>query len=102
MYMKRIMKYGVLLLLILTAHVLQAQTQEDVTVFTAMGDEQARTKEQLVLPMMNRPFYVSYTVALSQQYSVEASLGSDVKFDQFTSSFDRFFTGIGRRLYPDK
>ncbi len=76
MHMKKIMKYGVLLLLILTVHVLQAQTQEDVTVFTAMGDEQARTKEQLVLPMMNRPFYVSYTVALSQQYSVEASLGS--------------------------
>lgn len=72
----KIMKYGVLLALILLSGVLHAQSPEEMTIFTALGDEQMRTKEQLVLPMMSRPFYVSYTVSLSRQYSVEATLGS--------------------------
>lgn len=72
----KIMKYGVLLASILLSGVLHAQTPEEMTIFTALGDEQMRTKKQLALPMMSRPFYVSYTVSLSRQYSVEATLGS--------------------------
>lgn len=73
---RKTMRYSILLFLLLFVGVLRAQTREDVTVFTAMGDEQARTKEQLMLPLMNKPFYVSYAVALSRQYSVEATLGA--------------------------
>ncbi|MCG4519051.1 MULTISPECIES: metallopeptidase TldD-related protein [Butyricimonas] len=70
------MRYTILLFLIFLVSLSRAQTQEDVTIFTAMGDEQARTKEQLTLPMMSKPFYVSYALLLSQQFSVEATLGS--------------------------
>lgn len=72
----KIMKYRVLLTLILLSGVLHAQTPEELIIFTAMGDEQVRTKERLALPMMSKPFYVSYAVSLSRQYSVEATLGS--------------------------
>ena len=71
----KMMRYNILLLLLFSVGILRAQTQDDVTIFTAMGDEQARTKE-LVLPMANKPFYVSYALLLSRQFSVEASLGS--------------------------
>jgi peptidase U62, modulator of DNA gyrase len=71
----KMMRYNILLLLLFSVGILRAQTQEDVTIFTAMGDEQARTKE-LALPMANKPFYVSYALLLSRQLSVEASLGS--------------------------
>ncbi len=70
------MRYTILLFLIFLVSLSHAQTQEDVTIFTAMGDEQARTKEQLTLPMMSKPFYVSYALLLSRQFSVEATLGS--------------------------
>ena len=70
------MRYTILLFLIFLVSLSRAQTQEDVTIFTAMGDEQARTKEQLTLPMMSKPFYVSYALLLSRQFSVEATLGS--------------------------
>ena len=53
----KMMRYNILLLLLFSVGILRAQTQDDVTIFTAMGDEQARTKE-LVLPMANKPFYV--------------------------------------------
>ena len=70
------MRYTILLFLIFLVSLSRAQTREDVTIFTAMGDEQARTKEQLTLPMMSKPFYVSYALLLSRQFSVEATLGS--------------------------
>ena len=70
------MRYTILLFLIFLVSLSRAQTREDVTIFTAMGDEQARTKEQLALPMMSKPFYVSYALLLSRQFSVEATLGS--------------------------
>ncbi len=70
------MRYTILLFFIFWVSLSHAQTQEDLTVFTAMGDEQARTKEQLVLPLMSKPFYVSYALSLSRQFSVEATLGS--------------------------
>ena len=69
------MRYTILLLLLFSVGILRAQTQDDVTIFTAMGDEQARTKE-LMLPMANKPFYVSYALSISRQFSVEATLGS--------------------------
>ena len=62
------MRYTILLFFIFWVSLSHAQTQEDLTVFTAMGDEQARTKEQLVLPLMSKPFYVSYALSLSRQF----------------------------------
>ena len=74
---EKMMKYNILLLLLFLVGMLPAQTREDVTIFTAMGDEQARTKE-LALPMAAKPFHVSYALSLSRQFSVEASLGTVV------------------------
>ena len=72
------MRYTILLFLIFWVSLSRAQTQEDLTIFTAMGDEQARTKEQLALPLMSKPFYVSYALSLSRQFSVHATLGAVV------------------------
>lgn len=72
------MRYTILLFFIFWVSLSRAQTQEDLTIFTAMGDEQARTKEQLALPLMSKPFYVSYALSLSRQFSVHATLGAVV------------------------
>ena len=72
------MRYTILLFLIFWVSLSRAQTQEDLTIFTAMGDEQARPKEQLALPLMSKPFYVSYALSLSRQFSVHATLGAVV------------------------
>lgn len=65
-----------IIFLLLLVGVCKAQKQEDVTIFTAMNDEQLRSLHNLALPMMSKPFYISYTVAASRQYSVTASLGA--------------------------
>lgn len=68
--------YILILFLLLIAAVGKAQKQEDITIFTAMNDEQLRSLHHLALPMMSKPFYIAYTVAASRQFSVKASLGS--------------------------
>lgn len=71
------MKNNILILiLLLLAGISKAQKQEDITIFTAMNDEQLRSLNNLALPMMSKPFYIAYTVSASRQYSVKASLGA--------------------------
>lgn len=71
------MRQNILILfLLLFAGICKAQKQEDITIFTAMNDEQLRSLHDLALPMMSKPFYIAYTVSSSRQFSVKASLGS--------------------------
>lgn len=70
------MRYYILLfLVILFAGPVAAQNETDKVIFKAMQDEMKRTREQLVLPDMERPFYVSYSVARSRQFEVAGVLG---------------------------
>ena len=63
------MRYYILLfLVILFAGPVAAQNETDEVIFKAMQDEMKRTQEQLVLPNMEKPFYISYSVARSRQF----------------------------------
>lgn len=65
-----------ILFLLVSIGICRAQKPEDVTIFTAMNDEQLRSLDRLALPMMSKPFYIAYTINASRQYSVKASLGA--------------------------
>ena len=70
------MRYYILLfLVILFAGPVAAQNETDEVIFKAMQDEMKRTQEQLVLPNMEKPFYISYSVARSRQFEVAGVLG---------------------------
>lgn len=73
------MRYTILLLLLFSVGILRAQTQDDVTIFTAMGDEQARTKE-LMLPMANKPLRVVRSFDFPSVFS-RGNFGFRVEFD---------------------
>lgn len=70
------MRYYILLfLVILFAGPVAAQNETDEIIFKAMQDEMRRSQEQLVLPDMEKPFYISYSVARSRQFEVAGVLG---------------------------
>ena len=73
------MKYilSILLFFLLVAP-LAAQNDQDRVIFKAMQDEMQRNKEQLVLPGMQRPYYLSYTLGRYRSFEVRASLGGIV------------------------
>lgn len=78
------MKYYILLFLItLFVGPLSAQNEKDQAVFKAMQDELKRTQEQLALPGMEKPFYVSYAMGRSRQFEVTGALGSIVNSMEF-------------------
>ena len=54
----------------------KAQDGQDEIIFKAMEDEMQRTREQLQIPGIPTPFYVSYTVGRTLQFNVVGSLGS--------------------------
>lgn len=70
------MKYILsLLLFFLLVGPLAAQNDQDQVIFKAMQDEMQRSKDQLMLPGMEKPYYLSYTLGRSRQFEVVASLG---------------------------
>ncbi|WP_065218937.1 MULTISPECIES: metallopeptidase TldD-related protein [Butyricimonas] len=73
------MKYilSILLFFLLVAP-LAAQNDQDRVIFKAMQDEMQRNKEQLVLPGMQKPYYLSYTLGRYRSFEVRASLGGIV------------------------
>lgn len=77
------MKYilSILLFFLLVAP-LAAQNDQDQVIFKAMQDEMQRNKEQLMLPGMQHPYYISYTLGRSRQFQVRASLGGIVNFTE--------------------
>ncbi|WP_231932298.1 MULTISPECIES: metallopeptidase TldD-related protein [Butyricimonas] len=76
---KMVMRYYIFIfLVILFASPVVAQSESDEIIFKAMQDEMKRTREQLVLPGMTKPFYVAYSVARSRQVDVAGVLGGIV------------------------
>lgn len=55
-----------------------AQQDEDEIIFKAMQDEIRRNKEQLALPGMSKPFFLSYALGQYRQFEVLGVLGSIV------------------------
>lgn len=84
------MKYilSVLLFFLLVGPI-AAQNDQDKVIFKAMQDEMQRSKEQLVLPGMQKPYYLSYTLGRSRQFSVTAALGG------VTNSYESPWRSVG-------
>ena len=55
-----------------------AAANEDDIIFTAMQDELERNRQQLSLPGMAKPYYISYIAERYRRFQVTASLGSVV------------------------
>ena len=55
-----------------------ASSHEDDIIFTAMQDELERNRQQLSLPGMAKPYYISYIAERYRRFQVTASLGSVV------------------------
>ena len=55
-----------------------AQQDADRTIFKAMRDEMKRNREQLALPGMQKPFFMSYAFGHYRQFEVVGILGSIV------------------------
>lgn len=70
------MKYLILLLLSLwISFPASAQEKADDVIFKAMQDEITRSREQLFLPGMPAPFYISYVAAPMETFRINAVLG---------------------------
>lgn len=68
---------AVFLLFLLVAPV-SAQSDSDKVVFKAMQDEIERNKEEIVLPNMQRPFFLSYALGHYRQFEIVGVLGGVV------------------------
>ena len=55
-----------------------AQQDADEVIFNAMRDEMKRNQEQLALPGMQKPFFMSYAFGHYRQFEVVGILGSVV------------------------
>lgn len=70
------MKYLIILLLSLGIYFpASAQEKADDVIFKAMQDEIRRNHEQLSLPGMPAPFYISYVAAPMEHFRITAELG---------------------------
>lgn len=75
------MKYILsIILFFLLAGSLSAQNEQDQVIFKAMQDEMQRSKEQLMLPGMQKPYYLSYTLGRTHQFEVVGALGGVTNF----------------------
>ncbi|MCB6974808.1 MULTISPECIES: metallopeptidase TldD-related protein [Butyricimonas] len=84
------MKYILsLLLFFLLLGPVVAQSEQDQVIFKAMQDELQRNKENLALPGMDKPFYLSYSLGRYRQFEVSGVLGA------ITSSMELPWMGIG-------
>ncbi len=83
------MKYILsLLLFFLLLGPVVAQSEQDQVIFKAMQDELQRNKENLVLPGMDKPFYLSFSLGRYRQFEVSGVLGA------ITSSLELPWRGI--------
>lgn len=78
-----------LLLFFLLAGTTFAQSEQDEVVFKAMQDELQRNKEQLALPGMDKPFYLSYSLGRFRQFEVVGVLGA------ITNSLELPWSAVG-------
>ena len=63
------MKYILsIILFFLLVGSLSAQNEQDQVIFKAMQDEMQRSKDQLMLPGMQKPYYLSYTLGRTHQF----------------------------------
>lgn len=84
------MKYILsLLLFFLQLGPVVAQSEQDQVIFKAMQDELQRNKENLALPGMDKPFYLSFSLGRYRQFEVSGVLGA------ITSSLELPWRGIG-------
>ena len=75
------MKYILsIILFFLLAGSLFAQNEQDQVIFKAMQDEMQRSKDQLMLPGMQKPYYLSYTLGRTRQFEVVGALGGITNF----------------------
>lgn len=66
-----------------------AQSEQDQVIFKAMQDELQRNKENLALPGMDKPFYLSYSLGRYRQFEVSGALGA------ITNSLNLPWRGVG-------
>lgn len=66
-----------------------AQSEQDQVIFKAMQDELQRNKENLALPGMDKPFYLSYSLGRYRQFEVSGVLGA------ITNSLNLPWRGVG-------
>lgn len=78
-----------LLIFFLLAGSVTAQNEQDQVIFKAMQDELQRNKENLMLPGMDKPFYLSYSYGRSRQFEVIGVLGA------ITNSLELPWRGVG-------
>lgn len=69
----RYILFLVLLLFIIPSH---AQHRNDQIIFKAMQDELKRNLDQLSLPDVEKPFFISYSIGAIRQYEMQGVLGS--------------------------
>lgn len=74
--MKRFILYILLFFLIGSLSPAFAQTGKDNVIFKAMQDELHRNLEQLSLPKVQKPFFISYSTGVSHNFEITATLGA--------------------------
>ncbi|WP_065218379.1 MULTISPECIES: metallopeptidase TldD-related protein [Butyricimonas] len=74
--MKRFILYIVFLFLLGSLSPVTAQTDKDNVIIKAMQDELQRSMEQLSLPKVQKPFFISYATGASRHFEIEATLGA--------------------------
>ncbi|WP_018338213.1 metallopeptidase TldD-related protein [Butyricimonas synergistica] len=74
--MKRFILYIVFLFLLGSLSPVSAQTDKDNVIIKAMQDELRRNMEQLSLPKVQKPFFISYATEASHHFEITATLGA--------------------------
>lgn len=74
--MKRFILYIVFLFLLGSLSPVSAQTDKDNVIIKAMQDELRRNMEQLSLPKVQKPFFISYATGASHHFEITATLGA--------------------------
>ena len=74
--MKRFILYILFLFLIGSLSPVSAQTAKDDVIIQAMQDELQRNMEQLSLPKVQKPFFISYATGVSRNFEISATLGA--------------------------
>lgn len=69
-------RYILFLVLLLFIIPLHAQHRNDQIIFKAMQDELKRNLDQLSLPDVEKPFFISYSIGAIRQYEMQGVLGS--------------------------
>ena len=76
------MKYilSIILFFLLAGSLYTRENEQDQVIFKAMQDEMQRSKDQLMLPGMQKPYYLSYTLGRTRQFEVVGALGGITNF----------------------